>query len=121
MDESSLLYVSDGSGDKFVNLLRGNESIGALLQSEGYEAVPSPANPNPEDKEYFAAYKSPITNLYREWNGTNGPDVIQFEIPSTIRFDATKRKQFAETLAEVIVGFYNKYYSTLFFTYFNIY
>jgi hypothetical protein len=40
-----------GSGDSFAELLRGPDSLGGRLQSWGYEAVPSPANPWPVDED----------------------------------------------------------------------
>lgn len=42
---------AEGTGDRFAELLRGPDSLGGRLQSWGYEAVPSPANPWPVDEE----------------------------------------------------------------------
>jgi N-formylglutamate amidohydrolase len=47
-DNNSTIYaLSVRSRQNFNDLVRGNLSLGALLEKRGYPCIPSPANPNP--------------------------------------------------------------------------
>jgi len=58
-DNNSTIYaLSVRSRQNFNDLVRGNLSLGALLEKRGYPCIPSPANPNP------GTNSAGVTNTY---------------------------------------------------------
>ena len=51
---SSLMQLNLDSGESMEELVRGNTSIGGILQNYGYNMVPSPANPTAGGNKYYA-------------------------------------------------------------------
>jgi len=100
------------------DLIAGTRSFGALLEDEGYYAVPSPRQPFPgPDKYYSGGY---ITRSYGSYSTRyeNDPsneslfDAIQLETPRESRIDGgeEERTNYGKALGRVIVMFYRKYY-----------
>ncbi|ORX93331.1 hypothetical protein K493DRAFT_302750 [Basidiobolus meristosporus CBS 931.73] len=90
---------------KIGELLRGDESFGGLLESLGYKTVPSPQHPSPSSEKYYRGGYC----TYRYWK-VGGLDTLQVELPASIRFDLGNRKKFIRDLAQVILGFGNRWY-----------
>lgn len=97
------------SGERNVSLLRGANSLGALLAAAGYPAVPSPAMPAPQvGDEYFDGG----FNTQRNGSLNGGAlDAIQIECHlSGVRDSAAARAQFAEALVTALVTFLDRQY-----------
>ena len=75
----SLVFRKDKSLEE---LLWGNNSLGYLLQNQGFASCPSPKQHSPGNQKYFnGGY---ITKTYGSKNG-GVVDAIQIEIPSEVR------------------------------------
>ena len=113
VNDSSIKHLSDYSGEKFVSFLRGNDSLAKGMQDKGLQVIPSPEFPQmPDDKTYFGAYNSPITDIYSNLPG-HPADVFQMEVHYSIRSDQDLRNDFGDILAEVLVEFYRRNYGKL--------
>lgn len=88
----------------FAALVRGSRSLGALLDSLGYAAVPSPRLPAPEPG---APYFSGGYNTARHGSRGGGPtDAVQVELPFPgVRDTEANRARFAAALAEALGRF----------------
>lgn len=89
-------------------LIRGAHSMGTLLEGQGYPSVPSGPDPYPlVGDEYFnGGY-----NTVRHGSNTEGTvDAIQFELYSSIRFDTTERKKFADSLVTAVITYLDEHY-----------
>jgi len=91
------------------DLIWGQSGLGALLESAGYMAVPSPRKPKPGSDKYWSG--GFITQQYGSREGGQ-VDAIQLEMPSELRIKGGEkvRTEFAETLGEVLWQFYHQYY-----------
>ncbi|TRY78650.1 hypothetical protein TCAL_06616 [Tigriopus californicus] len=90
-------------------LIQGAQSFGALLEGQGFRALPSPRQPIPgEDKYYRGGY---ITNVHGSLNGGQ-VDAIQLEMPSEWRYEGTldQRNVFAKAVGEAIAEYYELHY-----------
>ncbi len=97
------------SGERNVSLLRGANSLGALLAAAGYATVPSPGVPAPQiGEDYFDGG----FNTRRNGSAAGGAlDAIQIECHlAGVRDTAASRAQFAEALAAALVAFLDKQY-----------
>eukprot|EP01137_Pigoraptor_chileana_P030066 Opistho-2@16148 len=71
-------------GNDFLTLLRGTNSLGALLEKKGYKCVPSPSEHFPTaDEAYFSGGYTSIR--YSKISTAHATDCIQLEHPPTIR------------------------------------
>ena len=96
-------------GERGVALLRGPNSLGALLSAAGYRSVPSPAIPAPHtDEEYFDGG----FNTARNGSRAGGPvDAIQLETHfEGVRDSAASRAHFADALAAALEQFLDRHY-----------
>ncbi len=92
----------------FADLLRGQDSLGGLLQSQGYMAVPSPANPGPgKGNSYFTGQFTVESEGSRDHGNV---DAIMAESPHRFRED-NERPKYAKAFARALVTYVNKYYS----------
>lgn len=87
-DGSSIRALAARSEASFESLLNGEESLGKLMQEEGFRVVPSPQYPTPdtgtEGKYFRGGY------ITRKWGSLNGGqiDCVQIEFPQWIRNDS---------------------------------
>jgi N-formylglutamate amidohydrolase len=111
MRQSSIarLVLDNRSGSTDVALLRGTQSLGALLFGAGYAAVPSPSDPAPATAD---AYFSGGYNTVRHGSLSGGPtDAIQLECNfAGVRDTAENRAAFAEALAAALAQFLKAQY-----------
>lgn len=92
---------------KIEDFLFGPESLGALFNSAGYEAVPSPDDEAPrEEDKYFRGGYSILTHGS---NGSGNVDGIQLEFPAKLR-KKSKRRKLAKDLAKMLTKFYLENY-----------
>ena len=89
----------------FVGLLRGQNSLGALLDAKGYTCVPSPALHAPREKElYFNGGYDTQIHASRDGGTLSG---IQIECPyAGVRDNRPDRERFVKALCEVLTTQY---------------
>ncbi|MDO8834771.1 MAG: hypothetical protein Q7V01_04210 [Vicinamibacterales bacterium] len=100
---SSIRAIAGSADAPFPIVLRGAGSIGAVLASRGYPAVPSPAVPSPGTDPYFSGGYSTT----RHGSAQGGPvSAVQVECPFPgVRDTAANRAAFATALANAIRTF----------------
>lgn len=110
LNKSSIknLSASNLNSISHSDLIRGNSSLGTMLADKGYPGVPSSAIPFPLSSEpYFqGGYNT------KKWGSKNGGQIdgIQIEHNQYIRFDSTRRKNYADSLAAVLLNYIEKHY-----------
>jgi hypothetical protein len=98
---SSLAGLARKTGTRFEDLVRGPQSLGALLEAQGFLSVPSPSRPSPGGQPYYPGGFN--TERYRTGNGFLS---LQIECPRPgIRDTETNRERFAEALAKALLRF----------------
>lgn len=97
---SSIRTLSVRSPLSFSELLRGPSSLGALLEAEGYPAVPSNATADPGDDEYFAGGFNTAMHGCRAGGVICGVQIEANRIG--VRDTEENRARFAAALARVI-------------------
>ena len=114
--ESSIRRLAGDNltGMTLSGLLRGETSLGTLLEDAGIAAVPSEIFPFPQDGEpYFTGGY----NTRRHGSVEGGfVDAIQIECHQEIRFDSTTRVTFADSFAHIILEFMETHYDDEFGT-----
>jgi hypothetical protein len=104
-----LASTTRSPGDRGVPLLRGPNSLGALLVARGVPAVPSPADPAPRvGEEYFTGGY----NTERHGSLGGGPlDAVQIESHfAGVRDNATNRGLFARALVDALLVYLGRHY-----------
>merc|ERR1711936_332807 len=107
--QSSIQALVKRTGLPVQQFLYGEQSLGAMFESAGYKAVPSPRQPRPgKDRYYRGGW---ITQIHGSRDG-GVIDAIQLEFPTEIRIEATdeERYNFGVKLAENIEKFHSLFY-----------
>ena len=98
--KSSIQTLTNISKDKFPDLLRGKNSLGALFAEYKVEAVPSPKHPHPGDEKYFNGGYN--TRLYCKESFSG----LQVECHKTgVRDTEKNRKKFATVFNKVMIKY----------------
>ena len=109
-EESSLRALAARAaarGIEFDSLVRGEDSLGKLIQEEGFRVVPSPEYPRPEmgikGKYMRGGY------ITRKWGSLNGGEIdcVQIEFPQWIRDDS---EFYGPKLGSAMATWIQKYY-----------
>jgi len=98
---TSIRSLASIVGGDFDELLRGQRSFGAMLETAGFRAVPSPADPGPGGYSYFSGGYSTKAHGSRDGGSVDG---IQIESPASFRKLPT-RKRYIAALAETIANY----------------
>lgn len=107
-NQSSIRTLSQQSPLPFATVLRGSNSFGALINAEGYPAVPSPADPDPGTNAYFNGGYN--TDRYSSVNG-GVIDGLQIESNMDgVRDTAANRTAYAKSLARVLEQIFAVHY-----------
>jgi autotransporter-associated beta strand protein len=108
-NQSSLRTLSQQSPLTFPQLLRGTNSFGALIEAEGYPAVPSPDIPNPGTDPYFdGGYNTD------QHSSIHGGTISGLQIESNmtgVRDSSANRTAYAQALARVFETYIGLHYS----------
>lgn len=106
---AQLALNSRSTSDRGVALLRGPNSLGALLVARGVPSVPSPADPAPlVGQEYFNGGYN--TERHGSLDGS-ALDAIQIEHHFTgVRDNVTTRGVYARTLVDVLLVYLVRHY-----------
>jgi predicted outer membrane repeat protein len=113
-DSCSIQHLSNiqNPTTPFSEILRGNECMGAFLESHGYPSVPSNSDPFPATPDpYFSGGYNTARHGSRDSSDING---IQFELNYTgIRNTNANRHAFARAMACVMKNYLNTWYFPL--------
>ncbi|MFT5824270.1 MAG: hypothetical protein ACI8ZM_005536 [Crocinitomix sp.] len=118
IDETAIKQlVADNNGTlSCAELIRGGQSLGQLLQAQGFPSIPSIAMPYPLDAEpYFNGGHNTV--LHGSKNG-GLIDAIQLEFNADVRWNADLRLQLADSLAVSLIRYIDWHYFPGFGTHF---
>ena len=102
------LYKTVSAKQSFSQILRGDNSFGTLLQTNGIACIPNKSNPSPGTTAYFSG--GYITKS--SGSGSGGTiDAIQLEFNRDSRNDSKVRKNTAEQLVKATELFFNLNYN----------
>lgn len=106
---SSIRELEQRSPATFVELLRGPNSLGALLEAQGYRSVPSPSIHGPaEGEQYFRGGYNTDTHGSRQGGTFNA---VQIECPfDGVRDTAANRAKFIDVLSDVLPAWFQAHY-----------
>ncbi len=106
-NESSIRALVDSSSSSFIEVLRGVNSFGAILDSIGFKSVPSVNDPGPNGMRYFSGGY----NTVRHGSKNGGMiSAIQVEAPKPgIREDQTTWSKFSSAFVSTISIYYTKH------------
>jgi hypothetical protein len=104
---SSMRTLAGEHGGGVVELIRGLSSLGAFLQAGGFDAVPSPAFPDPgydDDGEPIHYFNGGYNTVRHGSQGGGAIDGLQIEtIWAGVRDTAASRAEFGAALADAIL------------------
>jgi len=105
----SIRNLQERSMTPITELLHGENSLGAMFESAGYNAVPSPRQQYPGKEKY---YKGGYITQTHGSSDSGVIDAIQLELPAEIRHEGgeTLRESFSKDLARILSKFIEKYY-----------
>lgn len=107
-NQSTISGLANTSADTFEERMRGNSSLGGLLEARGFASVPSPTHPDPGTQPYFSGGFN--AERYGPKLGGGKFISIQIECPRKgVRDSDPNRKRFAEALADSIVVFLKRH------------
>ena len=98
---TSIRSIAGIVGGDFDELLRGQRSFGTMLETAGFRAVPSFAEPGPGGYSYFSGGYSTKVHGSRDGGRVDG---IQIESPSSFRKLPT-RTSYVAALAETVTNY----------------
>lgn len=97
---SSIRALVERSSRPLSEILRGPQSLGALLEAQGFASIPSPANPSPKGADYFSGSYDIEAHGSRE-GGT--VSALQMECPWLgVRDTPENRQAFARKFARAL-------------------
>ncbi len=112
IEESSLrTLVSDNiQNHTHSELIRGDQSLGTILDDKGFPSVPSFSDPFPDVGEpYFSGGYNTVRHGSRDNNGDI--DGIQIECNSDVRFDTTLREKLIDSLVTAVNQYFHYHYN----------
>ena len=106
-NESSIRALVDSSSSSFIEVLRGANSFGAILDSIGFKSVPSVNDPGPNGMRYFSGGY----NTVRHGSKNGGMiSAIQVEAPKPgIRENQTTWSKFSSAFVSTIYIYYTRH------------
>ncbi len=104
----SLRTLTNHSVMPLSEVVRGRKSLGGLLESRGYRAVPAPGDPGPGQASYFSGGYS----TFRHGSYFDGPiSAIQIEHPKQgVRDNVADQQVYARHLAEALIEYMKIHY-----------
>ena len=108
-NKSSIKTLSIISPENFIDVLRGNNSLGSLLDSLGYKSVPSVNDPSTNGTHYFSGGYNTKTH----GSAISGSPIssIQLELPKPgIRENSLQRKNYSESLVITLQKYFKIHY-----------
>ncbi|CAN5871120.1 hypothetical protein BH23GEM9_BH23GEM9_28680 [soil metagenome] len=110
VQKSSVGALAAHSGAPHAEIVRGPNSLGALLEARGFPSVPSLAQPDPGDNPYFSGGYNTSRHASRDGNLISGVQLEAYRIG--IRDTDANRAQFSASLAEALDLYFATWYNT---------
>ncbi|MBU1101804.1 MAG: hypothetical protein KKA84_15510 [Bacteroidetes bacterium] len=108
VEKSSLKNLAKISEYSFAELLRGEVSIGALLENKGWPVLPSPKKPKPKDQFFFSGgYNTVVHGTKSEYN-FNGMQIETYW--DGLRDTDENIRKFCVDYTDVIIEFMKRHY-----------
>ena len=98
------------SPENFIDVLRGSNSLGSLLDSLGYKSVPSINDPSTNGTHYYSGGYNTLTH----GSAIDGSPIssIQLELPKPgIRENSLQRKNYSESLVMTLIKYFKVHYN----------
>lgn len=108
VNKSSLKALAEKAGNDLASLVRGPESLGTLMEDRLVPAVPSTAQPNPGQDDYFTGGYNTVRHGSRN-GGTISGIQIEHHYPG-LRDEAQNRVRYAEALADALLVFFQAHF-----------
>ena len=109
-NKSSVKTLSYISPETFIEVLRGKNSLGSLLDSLGYKSVPSTNDPSTNGMFYFSGGYN--TYVHGSVNSGSPVSSIQLELPKPgIRENSVQWQNFGESLAIALEKYFKVHYN----------
>ena len=108
-NKSSIKTLSIISPENFIDVLRGNNSFGSILDSLGYKSVPSVNDPSTNGTHYYSGGYNTKTH----GSAISGSPIssIQLELPKPgIRENSLQRKNYSESLVITLQKYFKIHY-----------
>jgi hypothetical protein len=108
VNKSSIRALAEKEGNDLASLIRGPQSLGTLLEERFVPAVPSTAQPDPGQDDYFTGGYNTARHGSRDGGSVSG---IQMEhhFPG-LRDDAQNRERYAQALANALLIFFSAHF-----------
>ncbi len=104
---SSIRNLSEEVEVSLSELLRGEYSLGEIMEREGYPSVPSASDPGPGDNPFFSGGYSTVHHGSRDGGTIDG---VQLEANfDDVRDTEENRQEFAESFSRGLIQFLNRY------------
>ena len=103
--KSSIRHLGTTSPLRFSQLVRGDDSLGQIMVRNGLRAIPSKAEPRPENDPFLSSGYT----LQRHGRDSGTFNAIMLEHDSEVRSSATSREAYANALAKSVVEFVAKH------------
>jgi hypothetical protein len=108
---SSLKNMLKFSAKTHAELIRGEESLGAIFDQYDVSSTPSPSDPFPDSYKYFSGGYTTLRHAAMNDGNISG---VQFELNSDLR-EQSKYKSTGRTLAKVILEYLTTHWGEDFF------
>jgi N-formylglutamate amidohydrolase len=110
VQRSSIRRLAETGSATHAELLRGPESLGTLLEAQGYAAVPGTAQPHPGGEPYLTGGYSTQRHGSRDGGVIDG---VQIEANRVgVRDTQANRQSFAAALALVMESYFEAHYGS---------
>jgi hypothetical protein len=105
-NKSSVKWLASLSKNKLASILRGNTSLGTMMQARGYKSVPSNKYPDPSSGGYFSGGYNTAT-----YGSKNGGTIDGTQVETYVKMiERGPRYNYSRALAESILSFVENWY-----------
>jgi hypothetical protein len=105
---SSLRFLATRPEHSLDALVRGDQSLGALMEQNGYPSTPSPKHPTTDGTPYFSGGYNVEVHGSRDSGLIDG---VQVEVPTSVRESEFKRISYGRALTRSLIAFLELQYS----------
>jgi len=106
--QTSIRELDRRSSQSFAELLRGPQSLGALLERRGFKCIPSPTKPGPGDSAYYSGSYDVLAHGSKD---SGSISAIQMECPWTgVRDTPENQRRFAKALAAALGDYFRAHF-----------
>jgi len=104
LNKASIKALAEKPGNDLAGLIRGQESLGALLEERFVPAVPSPSQPDPGADDYFSGGYITERHGSRD-GGTISAVQLEHHFPG-LRDEEENRQRYAEALVDALLVYF---------------